>query len=139
MVDEYVWGHAGRVSPEAPVLVLDAARETFVPGGAANAANQLIALGRTGFCCWGHRRRWRRGAAFAARCSTAGADVSGMVRTPDRPTTQKTRIVAGAQQLVRIDREKRSPLPTATAQKLTREQTTEILAQSATRCFFPTT
>ena len=127
MVDEYVWGHAGRVSPEAPVLVLDAARETFVPGGAANAANQLIALGAQVFVA-GAIGEDGAGERLLSAMQTAGADTSAVVRTPDRPTTQKTRIVAGAQQLVRIDREKRGPLPSGMAQKLL-EQATEILTQ----------
>ena len=45
MADVHIWGSAARVSPEAPVLVVDAERETFVPGGAANVAHQLLAFG----------------------------------------------------------------------------------------------
>lgn len=126
MADEYVWGHAGRVSPEAPVLVLDAARETFVPGGAANAANQLIALGATVFVA-GAVGNDSAGERLMEAMKSSGADVSAVVQTTDRPTTQKTRIVAGTQQLVRIDREKRGPLPGPMAQKLL-SQAAEVLA-----------
>ena len=45
MLDEYVWGRVTRISPEAPVMVVDAERHTFVPGGAANVVNNLCALG----------------------------------------------------------------------------------------------
>ena len=126
MADEYVWGHAGRISPEAPVLVLDAARETFVPGGAANTANQLITLGATVFVA-GAVGKDAAGERLVDAMQTAGANVSAIVQTTDRPTTQKTRIVAGAQQLVRIDREKRGPLPSGMANKLL-AQASELLA-----------
>lgn len=121
MVDEYIWGHVGRVSPEAPVLVVDAQRESFVPGGAANVANQLRALeaevvvaGVVG----------EDGAADRLRSSLhdLGIDTAALVPTGDRPTTRKTRIVAGvqqgAQQVVRVDREKRAPLPEPVAEAL---------------------
>jgi D-beta-D-heptose 7-phosphate kinase/D-beta-D-heptose 1-phosphate adenosyltransferase len=121
MADEYVRGHASRVSPEAPVLVLDAVEESFVPGGAANVAAQLLALGAevivagaVGADTTGDRLREHLG--------KMGADCSAIVSTYDRPTTQKTRIVATvggfSQQLVRVDREKREPLPEFTATRL---------------------
>ncbi|MDX1932516.1 MAG: PfkB family carbohydrate kinase [Capsulimonadales bacterium] len=117
MADEFVRGHASRISPEAPVLVLDAVEESFVPGGAANVAAQLLAFGAevvvagvVGDDATGNRLR--------ESLTRMGADCSGIVSAYDRPTTQKTRIVAGTQQLVRVDREKRHPLPEFTAQRL---------------------
>lgn len=48
MLDEYIWGSVSRISPEAPVMVVDADYHTFVPGGAANVVNNLCALGEIG-------------------------------------------------------------------------------------------
>jgi rfaE bifunctional protein kinase chain/domain len=117
MADEFIRGHASRISPEAPVPVLDAIEEEFVPGGAANVAAQLLAfgakvvvLGAVGDDATGDRLREHLG--------KMGADCSGIVSAYDRPTTRKTRIVAGTQQLVRVDREKRHPLPEFTATRL---------------------
>lgn len=117
MVDEHVWGNAARVSPEAPVLVVEAQRQTFVPGGAANVANQLLAFGAyvmvagvVGDDADGRRLR--------AELTTLGADTEAVVISDDRPTTVKTRIVAGTQQIVRVDREKRAPLPEDAARRL---------------------
>lgn len=117
MVDEYVWGHVTRVSPEAPVPVVDAESHTFVPGGAANVAHNLRALGATVFVA-GAIGDDATGRRLRDELSTLGIDTSALIVADDRPTTQKTRIVAGSQQVVRVDREKRTPLPTPTAGRL---------------------
>ena len=114
MADEHIWGHVHRVSPEAPVLVVDVEEETFVPGGAANAANQLRAFGADVVLA-GVVGADTAGQALAERLTELGMDTGAVVISPDRPTTRKTRVVAGtqqgAQQVVRVDREKRTPLP----------------------------
>ncbi len=114
MADEHIWGHVHRVSPEAPVLVVDVEEETFVPGGAANAANQLRAFGADVVLA-GVVGADAAGQALTERLTELGMDTGAVVISPDRPTTRKTRVVAGtqqgAQQVVRVDREKRSPLP----------------------------
>ena len=129
MVDEYVWGNVSRVSPEAPVLVLDAARETFVPGGAANVAAQLTALGAK-VTVAGAIGEDAAGTRLLESLQAAGSDTTGIVVADDRPTTRKTRIVAGTyqgtQQIVRVDREKRSPLPPTAAAELL-QKTTQAL------------
>lgn len=117
MADEYVRGSASRVSPEAPVLVLDALEESFVPGGAANVAAQLLTLGARVMVA-GAVGADTVGDKLCESLGRMGADVSAVVRASDRPTTQKTRIVAGTQQIVRVDREKRGPLPADVARKL---------------------
>lgn len=117
MADEYIWGHVSRVSPEAPVLVLDIARESFVPGGAANVAAQLLTLGAEVIVA-GVVGADATGERLKENLGIMGADVSAVIVTYDRPTTQKTRIVAGTQQLVRVDRESRNPLPDFTATRL---------------------
>ena len=117
MVDEYIRGNVSRVSPEAPVLVLEIAEESFVPGGAANVAAQLLTLGAEVFVA-GVVGADATGERLKENLGTIGADVSAVIAAYDRPTTQKTRIVAGTQQLVRVDREKRDPLPDFTATRL---------------------
>jgi len=109
MVDEYVWGNVGRISPEAPVMVVDVREDSWTPGGAANVVNNIQALGGTSTIIGvigsdGHGRDLK------ARLEDTGADVSGMVVDPHRPTTRKTRIIAHSQQVVRVDRESRKPI-----------------------------
>lgn len=117
MLDEHIRGVATRVSPEAPVLVVESREETFVPGGAANVANQLLAFGAKVFVA-GVVGKDTAGDRLLENLGTMGADTTTVIRADDRPTTQKTRIVAGNQQIVRVDREKRGALPTKTSQKL---------------------
>ncbi len=117
MADAHIWGHAARVSPEAPVLVVEAERETFVPGGAANVAHQLVAFGAKVVVA-GVVGDDGPGEHLRAALSALGAETVAVVASPDRPTTVKTRIVAGTQQIVRVDREKRAPLPDAVAREM---------------------
>jgi D-beta-D-heptose 7-phosphate kinase/D-beta-D-heptose 1-phosphate adenosyltransferase len=134
MVDEYVWGHVSRVSPEAPVLVLDAARETLVPGGAGNVAAQLSTLGAQVIVA-GAVGDDAAGGQLCESLRSAGSDTTCVVTTGDRPTTRKTRIMAGTyqgtQQIVRVDREKRSPLPHAAAADLLRRATDALASCDA--------
>lgn len=125
MVDEYVWGQVNRVSPEAPVLVVDAESHTFVPGGAANVVHNLRALGAETVVA-GVIGRDAVGERLIEELHLLGADTSAVVHAEDRPTTQKTRIVAGSQQIVRVDREKRDALPAEVAGELV-ERAGELL------------
>ena len=109
MVDEHIWGTTSRVSPEAPVLVVDVQSETLAPGGAANVAQQLLALGANVFVA-GIVGRDNAGDDLLAFLDRSGADVSAVFKAGDRPTTRKTRVIAGSQQIVRVDREVRTPL-----------------------------
>lgn len=121
MADEHIWGHVGRVSPEAPVLVIDVERETFVPGGAANVVNQLVTLGAEVFAA-GVIGEDTAGERLLENLGNMGVDTQAVVTAHDRPTTRKTRVMARsqqeAQQVVRVDREKRAPLPDDVAQVL---------------------
>ncbi len=109
MLDEYVWGQVNRISPEAPVMVVDADRYSQVPGGAANVVNNLCALGATGAMV-GMVGADPAGEQLAEALRAEGADTSGLVVATDRPTTRKTRIIAHSQQVVRVDHEKRGRL-----------------------------
>lgn len=110
MVDEYVWGTVSRISPEAPVPVVAVRSETIRVGGAGNVAANVAALG-------GHVELVavvgddRPAARLTEELIRAGVKADGLVVDPGRPTTVKSRVVAGSQQLVRFDRESDEPLP----------------------------
>jgi len=109
MLDEYLWGKADRISPEAPVQVVDVVREEVRLGGAGNVANNLVALGCSVTVCsviGGDDN----GTVLRHVFSGKGVDVSGLFEDPMRRTSKKSRVVAAHQQIVRIDRETREPL-----------------------------
>lgn len=117
MVDNYIWGNVSRISPEAPVPVVEVTEESIRLGGAANVFNNIIALdGRAELCGVigpDEPGRWLQGEV--KRC---GASPDGLVVEPGRPTIQKTRIVAHSQQVVRFDREKRQPIASSSERKI---------------------
>ncbi len=109
MVDRYLWGRVDRISPEAPVPVVEIERESVALGGAGNVAANLRALGAEPLllaAVGADAEAGRLREAFAAR----GVDGQYLVEDPARPTTVKTRIIAHAQQVVRADRESRADL-----------------------------
>ncbi len=110
MVDEYIWGVAERVSPEAPVLVVRSEQVTQVPGGAANVVHCLRAMG-AGAGLGAVVGDDEAGRGLAQRLTELGADPLVLVADPARPTIVKTRVLAHTQQVVRIDREVRGQLP----------------------------
>jgi D-beta-D-heptose 7-phosphate kinase/D-beta-D-heptose 1-phosphate adenosyltransferase len=122
MLDRYVFGDAERLSPEAPVPVLNVVRSETRPGGAANAAAAMIALGAK-VVCVGLLGQDQPGEELKALLSGIGAQISGMVRLGDRPTTIKTRYVGLAQhrhpqQMLRVDTEASLPVSNSVAMTL---------------------
>lgn len=105
ILDEFIWGEVSRISPEAPVPVVWVNSESFMPGGAANAANNIHALGAQAFIC-GVIGSDERGRVLTDELRRKNIDVEGIVIDNERPTTLKTRVIAHHQQVVRIDREK---------------------------------
>jgi len=109
MLDQFIWGNVVRISPEAPVPVLDFERESFMPGGAANVARNLTALNANTelFGVVGQDP-----AAEQLRRILLEQHIGcrGVIAHPARATSVKTRIVAHKQQVVRIDRETRDGL-----------------------------
>jgi D-beta-D-heptose 7-phosphate kinase/D-beta-D-heptose 1-phosphate adenosyltransferase len=109
MLDQFIWGNVSRISPEAPVPVLDFSRESFMPGGAANVARNLVALAVPAelFGAIGNDDAGRK-----LRQLLGGQKIGcgGLVKSPARHTSIKTRIVAHQQQVVRLDRETRGDL-----------------------------
>jgi D-beta-D-heptose 7-phosphate kinase/D-beta-D-heptose 1-phosphate adenosyltransferase len=110
MLDRYLVGDVERISPEAPVPVVTVADERVVPGGAANVAANVAALGAE-VRLIGAIGDDPAGAALREALQSLGISPAGLITVPGRPTTTKTRIVARGQQIVRIDREVTNPLP----------------------------
>ncbi len=109
MLDQFVWGEVSRISPEAPVPVVQVEKESFLLGGAANVANNLRSLDAKA-CLSGIIGNDSFGQTVLSLCSQKDIDTSATVTDNTRPTTLKTRIVARGQQVVRVDRERPASL-----------------------------
>lgn len=119
MLDQFIWGTVARISPEAPVPVVDFLKESFMPGGAANVARNLTALSiRTDL--FGVVGRDESATALKGLLTRHDIGCRGLLTDPGRTTSIKTRIVAHTQQVVRIDRETRDGLDARTARRLLR-------------------
>ncbi len=109
MLDRYIRGRAERISPEAPVPVVRVESEDFAPGGAANVARNLRALG-----AWvmvvGVVGNDLEGERLLSLLKKEGVEVEGIFRDSDRPTTVKTRVIAHHQHVVRVDWEVTEPV-----------------------------
>ena len=104
ILDQFLWGQVKRISPEAPVPVVEFERESFMPGGAANVARNLTPLGG-GVNLIGLVGKDGEARQLRALLKEEDIDGSGLKVVNDRLTTRKTRVVAHQQQVVRIDRE----------------------------------
>src|SRR5438128_549339 len=104
MLDQFIWGNVARISPEAPVPVVDFERESFMPGGAANVARNLTAL-EVPAELLGVVGRDNAAQELKRLLTQHHIGCRGLLQSAARPTSVKTRIVAHKQQLVRIDRE----------------------------------
>jgi D-glycero-beta-D-manno-heptose-7-phosphate kinase len=109
MLDHFIWGSVGRISPEAPVPVVDFERESFMPGGAANAARNLTALDVTTEL-FGAVGKDHAAGQLRHLLEEQHIGCAGLIANSARSTSVKTRIVAHKQQVVRIDRETRDGL-----------------------------
>ncbi len=117
MLDEYIWGQTSRVSPEAPVLVLDVQRTTHTPGGAANVARNVREMGGEVMVA-GVVGTDSNADLLLSALQTEGCVTEGVVVAEERCTTVKSRVVAHNQQVVRIDREWRKPIGRVALKKL---------------------
>ncbi|MDD2403767.1 MAG: PfkB family carbohydrate kinase [Victivallaceae bacterium] len=104
MLDVYIWGSATRISPEAPVPVIRVTRENSCLGGAANVMRNLITLGADA-CAFGVIGNDHNGAELRRQLDDYGIEISGLISDSSRRTTEKQRVIAGTQQLLRIDYE----------------------------------
>src|SRR5690349_24325468 len=109
MLDEFIWGKVSRISPEAPVPVVNVVSESYYPGGAANVARNVreftphtTVLGRLGAD--------RYGCQLVELLAASGIDAAGVQQDMAVMTTVKTRVIARNQQVVRVDREQLGPI-----------------------------
>ena len=112
MLDRFIWGNVSRISPEAPVPVVEVSRESLYPGGAANVARNLTPFGATVELI-GLTGSDVNGKLLIETLQEAGIGTEHIIIDDDFTTITKTRVVARQQQVVRIDREKRTPLSAA--------------------------
>lgn len=120
MLDEHIWGTVARISPEAPVMVIDvdSPDSDCRPGGAANVANNLRALGAK-VSVVGVIGDDEGGRILTRSLEESGVDVSGVFVDKNRPTTRKTRFWASHRhQIVRVDRESKKKVTQTTARKM---------------------
>jgi len=117
MLDQFLWGNVSRISPEAPVPVVDFHRESFMPGGAANVARNLSSL-RAATDLFGAVGRDPAARQLARLLREQNVGCAGLVAAARRHTSIKTRIVAHQQQVVRVDRETRGALDGALTRRL---------------------
>jgi rfaE bifunctional protein kinase chain/domain len=103
ILDHYIWGRVSRISPEAPVPVVEVTRESFMLGGAANVAHNIVAMGGRAAVV-GMSGKDLSGNTLFEMLSGRGVNCDGIF-VENRPTTVKTRVIAHNQQVVRFDRE----------------------------------
>ena len=117
MIDHYLWGGCERISPEAPVQVVDIARETTVLGGAGNVINNLVTLGAR-VSVAGVIGDDENGVELKAMLSSLGASCEGLIVQAGRKTSKKSRIIASNQQILRYDKESKDSVESQSAQKV---------------------
>lgn len=109
MVDHFIWGKVSRISPEAPVPVVEVDADHLLLGGSANVLHNIYAMGGRVYVS-GVVGGDRMGKKLISEFRKRQIDTRGVVVEANRPTTLKTRIVAHSQQVVRFDRESRQPV-----------------------------
>jgi len=109
MIDHYLWGKTERISPEAPVPVIDVNEETEVLGGAGNVVNNLVALGARVEVA-SVIGPDENGARLRRMLEDLGVGMGALVEEDGRSTTRKSRVIASHQQVVRFDSETRQPI-----------------------------
>lgn len=117
MLDRFIWGNVSRISPEAPVPVVEVEHETVMLGGGTNVVNNLVSLGGSVMMC-GVVGNDPTGKEIISRLDELNVDTGGIAIELDRPTSVKTRIIAHDQQVVRYDREKKIPLKPKTTKDI---------------------
>jgi len=109
MIDHYIWGNATRLSPEAPVPIVNVKNESTTLGGAGNVVQNLVALGAN-VTVAGVIGDDATGRQLIEVLENEGVKTDTIIKDSARPTTIKTRVLAGRHQLVRVDREITDPL-----------------------------
>ena len=117
MLDVYHHGQVSRISPEAPVPIVDVSSSDIKPGGAANVCRNLVSLG-TGCTVFGTIGQDENGKKLESLFSNDNIRTHGLISVEDRPTTTKMRIFSHGQQLLRLDYEERTSIDSETEKRL---------------------
>jgi D-beta-D-heptose 7-phosphate kinase/D-beta-D-heptose 1-phosphate adenosyltransferase len=117
MLDEFIWGQVRRISPEAPVPVVEMQRRTYALGGAANSAANVVSLGGDALL-GGAVGRDHYADHLVSVLAQSAVRADGLIALASRQTTTKTRVIAHNQQVVRLDCEQRTPLTVAEEDRL---------------------
>ena len=125
MLDRFIWGHVSRISPEAPVPVVNVEKEEIYSGGAANVARNLVPFAREVHMA-GQVGRDQDGELLLETLAAGGIDTTGVLSSPQCETITKTRVVARKQQVVRFDRER--------IKKITSDQVIQVKRFVLGRC-----
>lgn len=128
ILDHYIWGEVSRISPEAPVVVVNVNKEEYSLGGAANVAKNIVALGGKASLS-GVIGEDRFATELNEQLAAYGVDGTPIVTVSDRSTTVKSRVIARSQQVVRVDRESDNPVESAVQQQIAAKM--EVALQSA--------
>ena len=106
MLDKYIWGEVSRISPEAPVQIVNVIKESYAPGGAANVANNIVALSAQTFMA-GIVGNDTTKDKLIQELKKRNIEVSGLIDDKNKRTIQKVRVIGRNQQLLRFDYEKK--------------------------------
>ena len=117
MVDQFIWGNVSRISPEAPVPVVEVTSENFLLGGSANVSNNIFSMGGK-VCVTGIIGSDDMGRLLIRNFREMNVDTSGIIVEHNRTTTIKTRIIARSQQVVRFDRENKNSVSLNSVEKM---------------------
>jgi len=109
MLDQYTMGNVARISPEAPVPVMSKSEDKYVLGGAANTAHNIVALGASASLV-GVTGDDQERSILLSLLEEVGIESDGVVAVEERPTTVKHRFISGSQQLIRMDKEDKTPI-----------------------------
>ncbi len=119
MLDHYLWGKCERISPEAPVQIIDVVKESETLGGACNVINNLIDLNAEVIAC-GVIGEDTSGEKIVTMLQEKGVDTQGIFTQSGRKTSKKSRIIASHQQVVRVDRESKELINDAMCEEILR-------------------
>ena len=120
MLDVYYWGDTSRISPEAPVPVIDITHEEIKPGGAANVALNIKSIGAK-TCLFGIIGNDLYGSNFVENLHNYDINIENINIDPTRPTTVKTRILASSQHVIRFDKEDKDFIDTKLEKKIIKD------------------
>lgn len=117
MIDAYLWGKVDRISPEAPVPIVSVTKRENRLGGAANVAINIRSLGATPILC-SVIGNDLNGRTFIEILQQMKMSADGLVQSPDRPTTKKTRVIGNNYQMLRVDEEREEDISIADRKRL---------------------